>query len=334
MKLKSPLTAASAASFPDKGFGMKKLARGLATAAVLACGFATPAQAAFVTDLVYENKGAFENKRACSIREYQAYGTTVRQTLYASDEKDRYFHVFHSVTKEATEREQVEAKIERMTDYLKNQEGKKVTFGDAYRHYFELFMHKEEDGSEVFMFAREKTDVIERELELCGYFVIVTSQKMTAKDAINLYKSRDESEKLFRGDKSYLGNKSLRVHSEESASSKIFIEFIALIVRCKFYTMLKASMAQMAKKPNFMTVPAALKELEKIEMVRQLDKVYRQDHAVTATQKTILKAFGVDAGYIAGRIRRISEQLILAAGKKDAADHAGDEYEEEQDDFD
>ena len=33
-----------------------------------------------------------------------------------------------------------------------------------------------------------------------------------------------------------------------------------------------------------------MKEFEKIEMVRQLDNVYRLDHAVTANQKTILNA--------------------------------------------
>ena len=38
-------------------------------------------------------------------------------------------------------------------------------------------------------------------------------------------------------------------------------------------------------------VPAAIRELEKIEMVRQLDGVYRLDHAVTATQKTILNQY-------------------------------------------
>jgi len=59
--------------------------------------------------------------------------------------------------------------------------------------------------------------VVERELDLAGYFCIVTSEKMSAKEAIELYKSRDVSEKLFRGDKSYLGNKSIRVYSEESA---------------------------------------------------------------------------------------------------------------------
>ena len=65
----------------------------------------------------------------------------------------------------------------------------------------------------------------------------------------------------------------------------------------------------MDKKPNYMTVPAALKELEKIEMVRQTDNIYRLDHAVTATQKKILKAFGLTENYIKHKADDISEQL-------------------------
>ena len=110
------------------------------------------------------------------------------------------------------------------------------------------------------------------------------------------YYGRDASEKLFRGDKSYLGDKSMRVYSDESMSAKIFVEFIALIVRNRIYTSLKEEVDRIDGNPNFMTVPAALKELDKIEMVRGFDGLYRMDHAVTKTQKTILKAFGVDDG--------------------------------------
>ncbi|NWO22175.1 hypothetical protein HW273_09760 [Oribacterium sp. oral taxon 102] len=38
----------------------------------------------------------------------------------------------------------------------------------------------------------------QNELKLCGYFAIITSEEMNAKQAINLYKSRDSLEKLFR----------------------------------------------------------------------------------------------------------------------------------------
>lgn len=126
---------------------------------------------------------------------------------------------------------------------------------------------------------------------------------------MQLYKSRDTSEKLFRGDKSYLGDRSIRVYSEESARAKIFVEFVAMILRCKMYTKLKEEMKNLGKKPNYMTVPATLKELEKIEMVRQLDNVYRLDHAVTANQKVILKAFGMDANHIKYFASELSKEL-------------------------
>lgn len=89
------------------------------------------------------------------------------------------------------------------------------------------------------------------------YFVIITSEKMTAAQALELYKSRDASEKLFRGDKSYLGNKSFRVHTSESVQAKIFIEFVALIIRSRLYTCLKEQMQKSGKK-NYMTVPAEI----------------------------------------------------------------------------
>ena len=80
------------------------------------------------------------------------------------------------------------------------------------------------------------------------------------------------------------------VATTESVHAKIFIEFVALIVRSWFYTCLKEQMQKNGKK-NYMTVPAAIRELEKIELIRQSDRGYRMDYAVTAAQKEILKAF-------------------------------------------
>ena len=62
------------------------------------------------------------------------------------------------------------------------------------------------------MCAIEKSSVIEEELKMCGYFCIITSENMKAKEALELYKSRDVSEKLFKADKTFLGNRSMRVY--------------------------------------------------------------------------------------------------------------------------
>ena len=268
--------------------------------------------ASLVNEMVLENKGTFENKRDHSIRKYGVYGTTVKRKLYASDEKDRYFHIYHSDAKQAAEREQVEVKIEKIARYLKSREGKVYEPSDRIEEYFEPFVS---DKDKVFLFAREKKEVIEREIDLCGYFCIVTSQKMTAKEAIELYKSRDASEKLFRGDKSYLGNKSMRVYTDESISAKVFIEFVALVVRSRMHTLLKDEEERLDTRQNYMNVPAAIRELEKIEMIRGIDNIYRLDYAVTATQKTILNAFGINTAYVREKANRISEQLRIADGK-------------------
>lgn len=75
------------------------------------------------------------------------------------------------------------------------------------------------------------------------------------------------------------------------------------------YTLLKDELEKLETKPDYMTVPAAIRELEKIETVWGLDGRYRMDHAVTATQKTILGAFGMDARTVKNRANELSELL-------------------------
>ena len=59
-----------------------------------------------------------------------------------------------------------------------------------------------------------------------------------------------------------------------------------------------------------MTVPAALRELEKIEMVRRNGGKYILDHAVTKTQKIILSSFGLDAANVISSADEISGLLL------------------------
>ena len=259
-----------------------------------------------VSSLVLEQKGTFENKWARHIDEYDVYGTTVRRKMFETDEKDRYFHIYHSIAMESSERTLLAKKLRQMKSYMKRHTNEAISFGPGFSKYFELHYN---DRNEVFQFAEDRTSVIERENDLSGYFCIISSDKMNAKEALRQYKSRDTSEKLFRGDKSYLGDKSLRVYGDSAAESKIFIEFLALIIRNRIYNYLCDEMRELDKHPNYMTVPAALKELDKIEMVRLTDNKYRLDHAVTATQKVILKSFGMDANVIRHHADKISQIL-------------------------
>ncbi len=259
-----------------------------------------------VSSLILDNQGSFETKRDAAIRAYKVYGTTVMARLYEDDTKDRYFHIYYNPSKQAGERELLEQRIEKLRQFMDKRVGKEEKFGKACQDYFHLHYNKKG----VFLGADERADVIEKQLRLCGYFCIITSEKMTASQALIQYKGRDISEKLFRSDKTFIGSRSERIQSSRSMSSKIFIEFVALIVRNRIYNLLKEQMIRMETRQKYMTVPAAIRELEKIEMVRRNGGLYKLDHAVTKTQKIILSSFGLDETNISSSAEEISKLLV------------------------
>lgn len=288
-----------------------------------------------VSSLIEENLNTFETVRSCSIRSYRVYGKTVQAKLFDSDKKDRFIHIFFNPSKQAAEREQLEQKIEKYRIFLEKHINTDTKFGKGYHEYFEL----KYDKKGILYSVKERDEVVEKELRLCGYFCIVTSEEMKASQALIQYKGRDISEKLFSSDKTFLGSHSMRIHSSKAMSTKIFVEFVALIVRNRIYNLLKQTMLRMEGKQNYLTVPKALRELEKIEMIRRNNGRYRLDHAVTKKQKIILSSFGLSEDDVINSAAEISsllaknQSLLTATEDEEDEGEEDDFYGEDEDDF-
>ena len=286
-----------------------------------------------VSSLVEENRNTFETVRSCAIRSYRVYGKTVQAKLFDHDKKDRFIHIFFNPSKQAAEREQLEQKIEKYRVFLEKHIGTETKFAKGYHEYFTL----KYDKNGILCSVKERTDVVEQELRLCGYFCIVTSEEMSASQALIQYKGRDISEKLFSADKTFLGSNSMRIHSSTAMSAKIFVEFVALIVRNRIYNLLKQTMLRIEGKQNYLTVPKALRELEKIEMIRRNKGHYRLDHAISKKQKIILSSFGLSEEDVIKAAAEIS--TLLANNQSLLMEEDDDEWEEvdfggeDEDDF-
>ena len=133
-----------------------------------------------VSSLVLEKRGMFETDSECIFHAYKVYGITTAARLYGDDTKDRYFHIYYNPSKNVAERAQLELKIDKFRQFLEKHVGKEEKYRKTYQEYFNL--HYNSKG--VFLGADERADVIERELKLCGYFCIITSEKMTASQAL------------------------------------------------------------------------------------------------------------------------------------------------------
>ena len=91
-------------------------------------------------------------------------------------------------------------------------------------------------------------------------------------------------EKTFRMEKSYLGFDVFRVHDTEKLESKVFISFVALIIRNEIYQALKP-MYKKNRKEN--TVPKVIREYERLGITKLSDNKYHVRYSLTSRQKNI-----------------------------------------------
>ena len=70
-----------------------------------------------------------------------------------------------------------------MTLYLKKYQNKGKEFRPGFEKYFNLHYNEK---TQAFVLPEERCSVVEMELDLAGYFCIITSEKMSAKEAIEV----------------------------------------------------------------------------------------------------------------------------------------------------
>ena len=264
-----------------------------------------------VHDLVSSVRGTFETNPDLCIVKYGVYGTTCKSRLSSSDDKDRYFHIFYNPYKAAHEQRQLTEKIETCERTFKKKIGKSIKVDKDIEKYFSFEFNA--DGKLISY--KRNSEVIQDYIEHSGYFAIISSQEMTASEALTLYKSRDVNEKLFRMDKSYMGNNSTRTHSSESTCTKMFVSFIALIIRNEMHVLLRERADALGKWPDYMTAAGALSNLEKVKIVRTSKYEYKLTHELTKKQKQIFSAFGITPAAAKRRALDIGKQLKSVAEK-------------------
>ncbi|HIV14675.1 MAG TPA: transposase [Candidatus Avisuccinivibrio pullicola] len=263
---------------------------------------------ALVSELISERFGTFEHDHANLVLGTDIFAITVEHELRKGDSKKRYFHLCFSPQKMASEREALNISLDKMEAELHKFEKRECIIEGDYAKYFNCH-YQEKNGKQIFLFAQRNNEAINKAYREFGYFCLISSDKMTAAEAYSLYQGRDASEKLFRAQKTFPGARSMRAHSNEAVSAKIFIEFLALIIRNRFYNLLKDEMRRLNIRRNYMTVPAAIRELEKIEMTRRSGSIYKMDYALTKNQKSVLQCFGLSKDEIIQKTQEIAVVL-------------------------
>ena len=247
----------------------------------------TKGNAKFIQEAAEEAGAVLKNGYSNYMQGYELHGMTVEKDLFNTGKKE-YVHVYYNGIEAEKEKITINNRFNKMDEELEKKKEKKIKKAEdvkSYEKYYRLGF----DENGYFMNDQRKDNEIMKLINKAGYFAIVTSKKMSAEEALETYRDRDAVEKIFRMEKTYLGNDVFRVHSEEKLESKVFVSFIALIIRNEIYQSLKELYKTNRKE---YTVPKVLKDYERLGVTKLADEKYHIRYRLTNKQKKILKALG------------------------------------------
>jgi transposase len=131
--------------------------------------------------------------------------------------------------------------------------------------------------------VKMKNNIVET-IKKSGWFLLLSDYIKEPKLAIKVYRNKNVVEEAFSRIKNYIKSKKFRVHSNEAVNSKLFINFLSLILISSLH--------------NTMEKSGLYKKYTIIEMIHELNlfevslisgkKIF---HPVNANQKKIFETF-------------------------------------------
>lgn len=236
------------------------------------------------------------------ISDLDVYGKTIKTKIYGHDV---YLHLYYDNIRAQKERNAYLKSVDDLEKTLnKHLENKKDRKEDLKGFDKKFYLRYDNNG--YFTSYKRKEDKINKVTDSLGFFALVSCKKMSAKEALSDYRDRDVVEKMFRSLKTYLDYDSLAVHYDTSVKSKTFIVFVASIIRSIIWNNIKALYTK--DKKNF-TIPASIRELEKVEVTKGQSGIYRRTSALNAKNKKVLSTFDIDESHIDKASRKYTKNI-------------------------
>jgi transposase len=213
------------------------------------------------------------------INEYELYGIPLDFTMNGLSMKA---HLYFDPAKQALDELELYAHLERLEAELKKLE-KAKRIGKKYTDFFTIVQEK----AKTIMFTKNN-EKIDEKLGRAGLFILLSNDPdMSSSEVLKLYRERDTIEKNFEQLKNQLDFKRLHTHLNKTTDGKVFVGFLALILRSYFMKKIKTD-----KETKNLTLEKVLRELRKIKIVN-LSDMSKHISPLTKLQKTIFSALNV-----------------------------------------
>jgi transposase len=228
--------------------------------------------------LIDENKGNIR-KIANWIEEYEVYGVRIPVDMYGITLNA---HIYYDPEKQAYDEKELYGRIKRLQAELEKMNHTKLTT-KKYSDYFII----DENQKNILTF-KLNTEKVDENLGRSGFFILLSSKlELSSGEVLKIYRNRDIIEKHFDQLKNRLDFKRIRTHWNKTTEGKVFVGFVALILRSYMLGVIKND-----SQTKHLTFDKILIELKKIKLVT-LNDLNIKLTPLTKLQKTILSVLKV-----------------------------------------
>jgi len=218
-------------------------------------------------------------KSANRLSTYEVYAVSEDITLYGFKMRA---HIYFEPEKQTLDERELYAHIERLSKDLE----KIIKSGGVTKKYTDFFkVSRGKADKPRFTLDNEKID---QWLSRTGFFVLLSNDvSLNSHDILSIYRGKDVIEKNFDQLKNNLDFRRLRTHVNTTTDGKVFVGFLALILRSYLLGKIKDN-----AQTKHLTLDKALRELRKIKSIT-FEDLSRTLVPVTKLQRTILEAIGL-----------------------------------------
>lgn len=275
-----------------------------------------------ITDAMLEAHSSEIRSAANYIEDRDQYAASYEAPLFNQDDIIRYFHIVWDPILESRHRKNLYNEVAGMQKRIQKLIERKTQISEeeAKRYSRWFILDLQETGTlkvkkkgrgkgtkTVSAFticsAVKNIAAIDRDLEKCGFYILVTSAKMTARDAVLAYSKRDCVEKVFMALKSFLGMNKLGTQTDEGIHAKSLIWFVAAILHSLLF--IHTEQLRLSDRKTY-TVPSTIDLLEEITADKNLTTTkYERRYKPNKKQSSIIHALGLSVENIDERIANL-----------------------------
>ncbi|GHV36838.1 IS4 family transposase [Synergistales bacterium] len=210
---------------------------------------------------------------------------TLYMATYLHKWKDHrcYVHIYYNDVRAAEERSKFDGKLAAWRDELVSK-SEKAENTAVYKKYFIVKDTPARGRSVTF----NEEAILKDRKKYAGFFCLMSSKKMDALAALEAYRRKEAVENSFDDLKNQLDMKRLRIQSSAAMDSRLFIQFIALILLSQIRNIAKKNEALKHK-----TIREIMEAMETVTEIIYSGKYGKIVTEIDPLQRDIMEAFGV-----------------------------------------